>query len=243
MTGQARQALNQAQVVLGYRTYLEQADSLLEGKEVIASGMTKELERAGQALDLALAGREVALISGGDPGVYAMAAVVFEAARKRDLKIGSGGLELEVVPGVPAVTASAALLGAPLSHDFACISLSDRLTPWETITRRLQLTAEADLVIALYNPRSKGRPWQFEKALEIIGRHRSSATPVGIVAKAFRGGQKVTVTELGLAHQAEVDMQTLVIIGNSQSFLYQGRMVTPRGYMAKYGGDQDNHSP
>jgi precorrin-3B C17-methyltransferase len=135
------------------------------------------------------------------------------------------------------------LLGAPLSHDFACISLSDRLTPWETITRRLQLTAEADLVIALYNPRSKGRPWQYEKALEIIGRHRSSATPVGIVAKAFRGGQKVIVTDFGLAHKAEVDMQTLVIIGNSQSFLYQGRMVTPRGYMAKYGEGQDNHSP
>ncbi len=222
-------------MVLGYRPYLEQAGGLLAGKEVLASGMTRELDRAAMALELAQAGREVALVSGGDPGVYAMAAVVFETAREQMLRLGPGGLEIEVVPGLPAVTAAAALLGAPLSHDFACISLSDRLTPWESITRRLDLAAQADLVIALYNPRSKGRPWQYGEALAIVGRHRGPQTPVGVVARAYRPGQRMQVTTLGDAPEMEVDMQTLVIIGNSQSFVHEGRMVTPRGYLAKYG--------
>lgn len=237
VTLQARQALDECQVVLGYRTYLEMAGDLLAGKEVIASGMTRELDRAGQALDAALAGRRVALVSGGDPGVYAMAGVVFELAAERRLDIGGGpgGLMVEVIPGVPAVTAAAALLGAPLTHDFACVSLSDRLTPWEIITRRLDLAAEADFVIALYNPKSKGRTWQFAEALKVIGRHRAPATPVGIVSRAHRPGQTVSLTTLDAAESAPVDMQTLVIIGNSRSFLYGGRMVTPRGYMDKYG--------
>ncbi len=165
-----------------------------------------------------------------------MAAVVFELVRKRKLALGAGqgGLEIEVVPGVPAVTASAALLGAPLSHDFCCISLSDRLTPWGLIEKRLALAAEADFVIALYNPKSRGRGWQFPEACGIIGEHRAPETPVGIVSRAMREGQRISLVRLSEAAEAEVDMQTLVIIGNSQTFIHGDRMITPRGYLAKY---------
>ncbi len=238
MTGQARLALAGVEVVLGYKNYIEQARPWLEGKEVLSSGMTREMERAGQAMDLALQGRRVALVSGGDPGVYAMAAVVFELARARGLALGTapGALAVTVVPGVPAVTAAASLLGAPLSHDFACVSLSDRLTPWELIERRLDLAAQADFVIALYNPKSKGRDWQYGRALELVGRWREPSTPTGVVTAAMRHDQRVTLTSLGQAAQAQVGMQTIVIIGNSQSFSWEGRMVTPRGYLRKYGG-------
>lgn len=235
LTGQARQALEEAQAVVGYRTYLELAAPLLEGKQVVASAMTRELDRAGLALDLALEGQKVALVSSGDPGIYAMAAVVFELARSRRLDLRSGGLALEVVPGVPALAAAASLLGAPLSHDFACVSLSDRLTPWELIEKRLSLAAEADFVIALYNPKSKGRAWQLGRACDIIAGQRSPRTPVGVVRKALRQGQSLEITDLAGAPQADIDMQTLLIVGNSQSFTYQGRLVTPRGYIDKYG--------
>ncbi len=242
LTPAAREAIAGAQVVAGYKAYLKLAEPVLSpGQEILGSGMTKELERAAQAMDQALAGKQVALISSGDPGIYAMAAVVYEEARNRDLSFGDGPgqLDLRVIPGVPAVAAAAALLGAPLSHDFCCISLSDRLTPWELIQRRLAAAAGADFVIALYNPKSKGRDWQFAQALEIIGRQRPAATPVGLVKAAMRPEQTVVVTSLGQADAAEVDMHTLVIVGSSQSFVHGGRMITPRGYLGKYGQDWD----
>ena len=239
ITGQAREALAASEVVVGYRTYVALAEEMIQGKEIIASPMTRELDRAGQAVDRALAGAKVALISSGDPGVYAMAAVVFELAKSRGLSLGQGGLRVEIVPGVAAVTAAASLLGAPLSHDFACISLSDRLTPWELIVKRLSLAAEADFVIALYNPKSKGRDWQFAKACRLVSEHRAPDTPVGIVGKAMRDGQSINMVRLAEAPEAAVDMQTLVIIGNSRSFIYQDRMVTPRGYIDKYGAQEN----
>lgn len=232
-------ALEDCQVAVGYKVYLAQAQRWLEGKRTISRGMTQELERAELALELALAGERVAVVSGGDPGIYAMAAVVFELARSRGVTLGAEGLAVEVIPGVPAVAAAAALLGAPLSHDFACISLSDRLTPWEEIERRLELAARAELVIALYNPKSRGRSWQYGRALEVIGRHRAGETPVGVVSRAGREGQRVEVTTLAQAGRAEVDMQTLVIVGNSRSFTWGDFMVTPRGYLDKYGGKED----
>lgn len=239
ITQAARHALAQAEVVLGYKTYLKLALPFIEGKEQLSSTMTRELDRAGQALDLALSGKVAALISSGDPGIYAMAAVVFELVKAKNLTLGNGPgqVQVEVITGVPAVAAAAALLGAPLSHDFACISLSDRLTPWELIEKRLALAAQADFVIALYNPKSKGRPWQLAKALEIISAHRKPETPVGIVGRAGRPGQAVNLTTISQAHQATVDMQTIVIVGSTQSFALQGRMVTPRGYVAKYGSE------
>ncbi len=238
LTGAARQALEGAEVVIGHRPYLEQAEPFLRPEqERLVSGMTRELARAEQALDLALAGRRVAVVSGGDPGVYAMAAVIFELAAREGLLLGEGPgrLTVEVIPGVPAVCAAAALLGAPLGHDFACVSLSDRLTPWEVIASRLTLAARAGFVIALYNPRSRGRSWQYPAALNLVEEHRDPATPVGVVSRAGRSGQRVTLTTLAQAATVEVDMATLVIIGNAQSFVHQGRLVTPRGYLAKYG--------
>lgn len=235
MTGDARAALAAAEVVVGYKTYLALAGDLIEGKEIISSTMTKELDRAAAAVEAALEGRTVALISSGDPGIYAMSPVVFELIKAQGIDLGPKDLEVEIVPGVAAVTAAASLLGAPLSHDFACISLSDRLTPWEVIEKRLDAAAGADFVIALYNPKSRGRDWQYGKALEIIGRHRGTDTPVGVVGRAMREGQTVRIHDLGAAAQAEVDMQTLVIIGNSNSFRLGDRLVTPRGYMNKYG--------
>lgn len=240
LTPAALAAITQAEAVMGYKAYVELARPLLrEGQEILASGMTRELDRAAAAIDLALAGKRVALISSGDPGVYAMAAVVYEEARNRGLAFGSGAgqLDLTVLPGVPAVTAAAALLGAPLSHDFACISLSDRLTPWALIDKRLDAAAGADFVIALYNPKSKGRDWQLASALGIIGRHRDPATPLGVVKHAMRPDQMVSLTSLGGLDPEAVDMHCLVIVGNSQSFVHAGRMVTPRGYLGKYGPD------
>ena len=236
LSGQAGRALDLAEVVVGYKTYIDLIRPLLAGKEVAASGMTRELDRAAQALDLAMAGKRVALVSGGDPGIYAMAGVLFELVRARNIPLGSnrGQVLIEVVPGIPALAAAAAILGAPLTHDFASISLSDRLTPWEAIEKKLDLAAKADFVIILYNPKSKGRDWQFGRALEIIGGSRTGDTPVGLVTRAMRDGQSARLTELGRAAEAAVDMQTIVIIGNSNTFVYQDKMITPRGYLNKY---------
>lgn len=202
----------------------------------MSSGMTKELDRAAKALELAQNGRRVAVVSGGDPGIYAMAGVVFELARVRDLDLGTGPgqVQIEVIPGIPALAAAASLLGAPLTHDFACVSLSDRLTPWETIEKRLDLAAQADFVIVLYNPKSRTRDWQFGRAVEIVAEHRPEKTPVGLVTRAMREGQRVVITTIDQAAAAQVDMQTVVIIGNSTSKTFKDWMITPRGYLEKY---------
>lgn len=236
MSPQARTALMRSEVVLGYKTYVEQVSDLLGGKEVVVSGMTHEINRAERALKLAMEGRVTALVSGGDPGVYAMAGVVFEVAASRKIGLGSspGQVDIEVIPGIPALAAAASRLGAPLTHDFACISLSDRLTPWELIEKRLAMAAEADFVIVLYNPKSRGRNWQFGAACEIVSKYRPTDTPVGFVSKAMRKGQKTGLSSLEHASDLPVDMQTLVIIGNSNTFIYDGWMVTPRGYLKKY---------
>jgi precorrin-3B C17-methyltransferase len=229
-------------VVLGYAPYLDPVRSLLDGKTVLGSGMTKELDRAGQALDQALQGNRTALVSGGDPGIYAMAGVVFDLARARGIPLtkqeDGQGIPTRVIPGVPALAAAAALLGAPLMHDFCAISLSDRLTPWDLIERRLILAAEADFVIVLYNPKSHGRDWQFGRAMECLSAIRTPETPVGVVRQASREGESAVVTTLALAPQAEVDMRTVVVVGSSQTYAWNGWMVTPRGYLEKYGADR-----
>ena len=228
ITPAASAAIAAAAVVVGYATYLELIPELLVGKQVVSSGMMKEVERCRQALELAAAGQTVALVSSGDAGVYGMAGLVLELAE-------GSAVEIEIVPGISAVQAAAARLGAPLMHDFAVISLSDLLTPWELIRRRLLAAAAADFVVALYNPRSKGRLTQLEEARQILLRHRPAQTPVGIVRNACRSGESVVVTDLaGLAEQA-VDMLSLVIVGNSTTRLDgRGRMLTPRGYAGRY---------
>jgi precorrin-3B C17-methyltransferase len=233
VTPLALTALRDCAVVVGYRGYVEQIGELVQGKELLAMELGQELERAARAVELADAGRVVAVISSGDAGIYGMAGPVFQVLTDR----GWDGIrpQLEVVPGVSALQSAAALLGSPLMQDFCAISLSDLLTPWETISRRLAAAAQGDFVVALYNPRSRRRTWQLLEAQRILLEHRSPQTPVGIVREAYRPEQRVIITDLGgLEEQSpKVDMFTTVIVGNSTTYLHNGRMVTPRGYEKK----------
>jgi precorrin-3B C17-methyltransferase len=235
MTPQACEAIRQAEIVIGYSGYFAWIEGLTAGKECLALPLAQETERARLALEHAGAGRSVCVISSGDAGVYGMASLVFELAAAGDKACLP---EIMVVPGISAVNACAALLGAPLAHDFAVVSLSDLLTPWEKIERRLMAAAEADFVIALFNPQSQRRDWQFHRAQEIIAGSRSAETPVGIVTNAYRPGQSVRITTVGEMARAPVDMLTTVIVGNSQTREFAGAMVTPRGYLAAAGNGE-----
>lgn len=238
----AKNALAEAQVVVGYLTYIDLVRPLLTDQEVVATGMKAEVKRCQLALDRASNGQRVALVSSGDAGIYGMAGLVLEMCAAQGIKVGplecgsEVDFHLEVIPGVPALAAGAALLGAPLMHDFVAISLSDLLTPWETIVKRLELAAQGDFVIVLYNPKSKKRDWQLGAVRDLLLRHKDPLTPVGIVSRAMREGQATIVTTLAEMLQQTVDMQTVVIIGNSQTYAYGPYMVTPRGYRDKYSG-------
>lgn len=233
ITPAAQEAIRRSDVIVGYGTYLDLITELLQGKEVLSTGMTQEVDRCRKAMEIARCNRTVSVISGGDPGVYAMAGLVFELLRSEE---GKGGTlpAVEVIPGISALNASASRLGAPLMHDFACISLSDRLTPWEVIEKRIEAAAAADFVIVLYNPRSKGRTGHISKARQIIRKHRNPATVVGIVKGAMRENETVIVTDLENMQDSDIDMQTTVIIGNSKTFVWNHLMITPRGYENKF---------
>lgn len=222
LTPRAQAALAEAQVIIGYKTYINLIKELVADKEVHSSGMRKEIDRAREAVHLAQEGLTVAVVSSGDPGVYGMAGIILE--------LSQGQVAVEVIPGVTAATAAAAVLGAPLMHDFAVISLSDLLTPWETIARRLKAAAQADFIIVLYNPKSRGRSTQIARARDIIKAYRQAQTPVGIVRNALRPGQEKVYTTLGDMLTEDIDMFATVVIGNSQTRLEHGYMVTPRGY-------------
>ena len=229
---QARQAVVDADAVVGYTGYVKLVpQELLEGREVLSTGMMAEVERCRKAVDAAVSGRNVVMVCSGDPGIYAMAGLVMELLEAGEL---FDKVIFEVVPGIPAFTAAAALLGAPLMHDFASISLSDLLTPWEKIEKRLEAAASADFVIAIYNPRSKKRAGHLGEAVEILKKFRSGNTPLGIVNKAYRDGQQVRVVTLDTLDVNDVDMQTVLIVGNSSTRKVAGKMLTPRGYANKY---------
>lgn len=233
LTPAAQEALRKADSVVGYRPYVEQVEPLVKGKNLVAMELGQELARAAIAVELAYEGHQVAIVSSGDTGIYGMAGPVFRVLVDR----GWDGQNppLEVLPGISAMQAAAAILGSPLMQDFCTISLSDLLTPWETILRRLEGAARGDFVVALYNPRSRKRNQQLQEARHILLDHRSGQTPVGIVRDAYRPGQGVILTDLEhlIDHVESVDMVTMVLIGNSTSFVHQGRMVTPRGYELK----------
>jgi precorrin-3B C17-methyltransferase len=231
MTPRARAAIESSDTVVGYTTYIMLIRPIVKDQQVVSTGMKAEAGRCREAVQMASEGRRVALISSGDSGIYGMAGLALEIIREK--WPGGPPFEFEVIPGVPAVCSSAATLGAPLMHDFAVISLSDLLTPWELIVKRLDAAAGADFVIALYNPRSKGRPNNLDEAQRIILRHRPGGTPVGIVKDSRRAGEKVTVTTLAGLPVDEVDMTTMVIVGNSQSERFLDYIVTPRGYKGK----------
>jgi precorrin-3B C17-methyltransferase len=229
MTLAACEVLENAEVIIGYKTYLELIPDFLAGKEVISSEMMKEVERCRIALTAAEAGKNVALVSGGDPGIYAMAGLVYELAKETACTC-----KIEIIPGLAAINSCAARLGAPLMHDFAAISLSDLLTPWEVIEKRLLAAATADFVTAIYNPRSKRRTDQIVRAREIFLAHRAPSTPVGIVTAATRDNETIVVTTLEKMLESAIGMQSTVIIGNSQTYTWNDLMITPRGYRGKY---------
>ncbi len=223
MTLRALKALEKSDVVIGYGGYTRQIKDLLEGKEIISKGMGQEVDRAELAIDYSKKGYHVAVISSGDPGVYGMANVIHQVRGKYS------DVDVEVIPGVTAVNYSAALLGSPL-HDFAVISLSDILTPLSEIKRKVRAAAAADFIIAFYNPRSKRRTKPLNEALKILRRIRNLQTPVGIV-KTSDNGSEVRIVSLGELIEEEVDMNTTLLVGNTFTYVDDGKMVTPRGYV------------
>jgi len=229
LTKKAQSALLESEYIIGNGTYLDQIALIIKDQKIIRSGMGGEVERARSAVELGKS-HIVSIISGGDANVYGMAGLVLEVVQKTE------EIEIEVIPGVTAITAAASLLGAPLVNDFAVISLSDLLTPIEMIKRRLNSAAEADFVIAIYNPKSRNRKENFAWAIEIIRKYRNENTPVGIVKSATRSGETVLATTLGriMEYNDMIDMSTIVLIGNSESRLWKNRIITPRGYQRKY---------
>ena len=234
MTPRAREAISQAEVVAGYNTYIRLVEPLLADKKVIGTAMMQEIDRCRMAVEEAAQGQDTVVVSSGDSGVYGMAGLVLElvlqipAAERPEF----GG----IIAGVSAVNAAASVLGAPLMHDFAVISLSNLLTPWELIRKRIRMAAEGDFVTALYNPKSKKRVQNIEEVREIMLKYRDPATPVGIVTAASREGEQKVISTLQDFTQQEINMFSMVIIGNSQTYVKEGWMITPRGYENKEGG-------
>lgn len=229
----AKTALKQAEVVVGYKTYMDLIDpELIKGKETISTGMTGEIRRCRIAIDQALGGKDTAIVSSGDSGIYGMPGLVFELLADQGLL---DNVEVEVIPGIPALSAAAALLGAPIMHDFAVISLSDLMTPWDLIQDRVEAAARTDFVLVIYNPRSKKRDWQLSRVRGLILKYRSGDTPVGIVRNAARKRESVQITTLSQIDESAVDMLSILLVGNSKTRIIGDKMVTPRGYLEKYG--------
>ncbi|GAX91020.1 precorrin-3B C(17)-methyltransferase [Effusibacillus lacus] len=233
MTERARFAIENSDTIIGYKTYVDIVSGLISDKQIVRTGMTEEVSRAQEAVKLAKAGNTVAVISSGESGIYGMAGLVYEVLIEQGWKPGDSP-EIEVVPGVPALASCASLLGAPLMHDFVSISLSDHLTPWEVIAKRVEAAGMGDFVVVLYNPKSGRRTRQIEETQRILLKYRSPDTPVGLVKSAFREAQHVVVTTLEDMLNYEIGMLTTVIIGNSSTFNYHDLIVTPRGYQRKY---------
>ena len=220
------EAVREADVIVGYKYYFQFIESYVKpGGECIDTGMKRERERAEQAFELAEQGKTVVVISSGDAGIYGMGPLIYEMAKSRDSHI-----EIISLPGISAFQKAASLLGAPIGHDMCIISLSDLMTPWEVIERRIKAAAVGDFVTAVYNPKSHGRYWQLYRLIELFLQERSAETPVGYVRQAGREEQEIKITTLGAFDPEDVDMFTIIIIGNSQSYIADGKVITPRGY-------------
>ena len=220
------EAVQQADAIVGYKYYFQFIEPYVKkGCECIDTGMKKERERAEQAFLLAETGKTVVVISSGDAGLYGMAPLIYEMAEAK-----GSDITIETQPGISAFQKAASLLGAPIGHDTCIISLSDLMTPWEVIERRIKAAATGDFVTAIYNPKSHGRYWQLYRLQELFLMERSADTPVGYVRQAGRPEQQVKVTTLGAFDPEDIDMFTVVLIGNSQSYISDGKIITPRGY-------------
>ncbi|OLD32729.1 MAG: precorrin-3B C(17)-methyltransferase [Thaumarchaeota archaeon 13_1_40CM_2_39_13_2] len=235
MTFRAKEVIEESDTIVGYETYVSLVEDLIEGKEIHRYAMTQEVERAHQCIELAKSGKTVSLVSSGDPGIYGMAGLIYEmlAEEEWDRKTG---LDVEIVPGVSSLNSCAALVGSPLMTDFAVVSMSDLLVPWEIIVKRVEAAAQGDFVIVIYNPASKKRIHQLQDTRKILLKYRSQSTPVAIVKGAFRESQEIVLTDLENmeSHQDKLGMITTVIIGNSSTFRYKDLMINPRGYTSKY---------
>lgn len=229
LSQKAYKAIRSCQVIVGYKAYIELLNDLVTGKEVLSSGMTQEIKRAKEAIEKALNGKNVCLISSGDPGIYGMAGITLELLRKEE-----GHIEIEIIPGITAASSCASLLGAPLMNDFAVISLSDLLTDRRLIEERIESACKGDFVIVFYNPKSKKRIKPLERAWQILMRHRSPETPVGVVRNAQRDNEEVIIISLkDMLSLKQIDMGATIIVGNSRTYVKGKYMITPRGYELK----------
>ncbi|MCI9513357.1 MAG: precorrin-3B C(17)-methyltransferase [Oscillospiraceae bacterium] len=228
LTLRAREAIESSDLIVGYTAYIALIRDAFPHKEMVSTGMKKEVDRCRLAVEAAVSGKTTAVVCSGDSGIYGMAGLIYEVAQDYP------PIDIEVVPGITAACGGAAVLGAPLTHDFAVISLSDLLTPWEKIERRLRAAAEADFVICLYNPRSRSRADVLRRACDILLAAKGGDTPCGYVKNIGREGQTSVVLSLSQLRDCEdVDMFTTVFIGNEQTKLLNGKLVTPRGYLQR----------
>ena len=224
MTEKASAAIEKSDVIVGYTAYIELIKDKIKDKEIFQTPMTKEKERCQKAFEYALESKAVSVVSSGDAGVYGMAGLVYEIGENYP------DIEIEVISGVTACVSCASVLGAPIVHDFAVISLSDLLTPWEKIEKRLSLAADADFVICIYNPSSRKRNDYLKKACEIMLKYKNKNTPCGYVRNIGRNGEEYKILTLDELKYEQTDMSTTVIVGNSQTKIINGKLVTPRGY-------------
>jgi len=235
MTFRAKQVIEESDTIVGYETYVNIVQDLIEGKDVYRYAMTQEVERAHQCIDLAKSGKIVSLVSSGDPGIYGMAGLIYETLAQSDWDPKSG-LQVEIIPGVSALNSCASIIGSPLMTDFAVLSMSDLLVPWEIIIKRVEAAAQGDFVIVIYNPASKKRIHQLQDTRKILLKYRKPTTPVAIIKGAFRNSQTVVLTDLENleSHSDKLGMISTVIVGNSSTYNYKDLMINPRGYTSKY---------
>ena len=235
MTFRAKQVIEESDTIVGYETYVKLVEDLIEGKDIYRYAMTQEVERAHQCIDLAKEGKTVSLVSSGDPGIYGMAGLIFEILAESGWD-PKNDLQVELIPGVSALNSCASIIGSPLMTDFAVLSMSDLLVPWEIIVKRVEAAAQGDFVIVIYNPASKKRIHQLQDTRKLLLKYRKPSTPVAIIKGAFRDSQTVVMTDLeNMENYADkLGMISTVIIGNSSTYNFKDLMINPRGYKSKY---------
>lgn len=235
MTFHARKVIDESDTIVGYETYVNLVKDLIHGKDVYRYAMTQEVDRAQQCIELAKSGKTVSLISSGDPGIYGMAGLIYEMLAESGWD-PQKDLTVEIIPGVSALNSCSSLIGSPLMTDFAVLSMSDLLVPWDIIQNRVEAAAKGDFVIVIYNPSSKRRIHQIKDTRQILLKYRSPSTPVAIIKGAYRESEKIIITNLqNLEHQYDnLGMISTVIIGNSSTYNYKNLIINPRGYKSKY---------
>ena len=235
MTFRAKRVIEESDTIVGYETYVNLVEDLIDGKDIHRYAMTQEVERAHQCIDLAKEGKIVSLVSSGDPGIYGMAGLIFEILAESGWNPETD-LQVELVPGVSALNSCASLIGSPLMTDFAVVSMSDLLVPWEIIVKRVEAAAQGDYVIVIYNPSSKKRNHQLQDTRKLLLKYRKPSTPVAIIKGAFRKSQTIVMTDLEHLeeHSDKLGMISTVIVGNSSTYNFKDLMINPRGYTSKY---------